>query len=544
MRRLYSLISIYLLVFCQAYSQESRTQERIWAQTDKELYLAGENLCVQLLSADATGKPQTFSCIAYVELVDPTQSCVQARIEMKEGIGAGYLTLPVDLPSGMYELVAYTRYMQNEGESTFFRKPIGVFNAFMASEKDRIHIIDNKSYPPSISTSTLTIQTDRATYTPGDSIHLTLGNLPHYARLAVSVVREDSISLPMVTCPALPNDVKSSYTPEYEGPIVEAQLVNAADGTPYLPQPGDVTANLSLPGHEMRFYMGEITHEGRVTFRTQSLYQADEIVLSVHSERGDSCRLELVSPFVAKPNPALPPLPLSTHNQQALQWHSLAVQTQRLFAIESQNLQPDTLFYLEPYRVYDLDQYTRFTSVPETMKEYIVGMKSETIKGKTRLSIYKPEFNQYNDGNTLVLLDGVPLFDHAQALALDPYSLRYIKLYHDNYLFGGQLYSGIAAFYTHEGHLSGFRLDASSQLLDFIPAQRMETPPVPEPDAYTPDFRHTLYWNPAVANGDKTEITLLFPASALVGTYRIRVSGLTEAGSKIEGQANILIINK
>ena len=544
MKRFYLLISICLLSFSQAYSQKEQIQERIWAQTDKELYLAGEPLCVQLLSTDAQGKPQVFSRIAYVELVDRTQSCVQARIELKEGMGAGYLSLPADLPSGMYELAAYTRQMRNEGETVFFRKPIGVFNAFMASEKDRIQIVEEETYQSIASPSDITVRTDRTTYQAGDSIRLTLGDLPPHTRLSVSVVREDSLSLPATTLQEGETEVGLTYAPEYEGPIVEAQLVHAADGTPLAPQPGDVTACLSIPGQEMRFYMGEVARDGRVTFRTQSLYCADEIVLTAHSERGDSCRLELVSPFVATPNPQLPPLRLSASRQHALQLHSLAVQTQRIFAATPEYVQPDTLFYLEPYRVYDLDQYTRFASVPETMKEFIIGMRSETIRGETRLSVYKTEFNQYNGGATLVLLDGVPLFDHADALALDPYTLRYIKIYHDNYTFGGKLYSGIVAFYTHEGNLTGYRLDATSQLLDFAPAQRMETPPMPQPSSYTPDFRHTLYWNPIVVTGEKPEISLTFPASALQGTYRIRVSGLTEEGEKLISYGQLTINNE
>lgn len=38
------------------------------------------------------------------------------------------------LPTGNYRLVAYTRYMRNEGEEVFFEKPLRVVNTFVTNE--------------------------------------------------------------------------------------------------------------------------------------------------------------------------------------------------------------------------------------------------------------------------------------------------------------------------------------------------------------------------------------------------------------------------
>ena len=61
---------------------------------------------------------------------DSASAVVQARLVLEKGVGDGCLQLPSTLPTGNYRLVAYTRYMRNEGEEVFFEKPLAVVNTF------------------------------------------------------------------------------------------------------------------------------------------------------------------------------------------------------------------------------------------------------------------------------------------------------------------------------------------------------------------------------------------------------------------------------
>ena len=112
---------------------------------------------------DATGIPVSFSKVGYVELLDESTALVQAKIEIKEGIGEGWLELPALLPTGYYRLVAYTRYMRNEGDTVFFRKTIGVVNTF---RKDETIPTDTliKATSPDISGNTLQLTMDKASF--------------------------------------------------------------------------------------------------------------------------------------------------------------------------------------------------------------------------------------------------------------------------------------------------------------------------------------------------------------------------------------------
>ena len=126
MKRLtYIIIGLLGMITAQAQN----IKERIHVETDKDFYLAGEQMGLKLHATDAQGKPQKFSRIAYVELLGDKENTVRLKVEMKDASGEAAIQLPYTLTSGVYDLVAYTRWMRNEGEQVFFRRQIGVFNS-------------------------------------------------------------------------------------------------------------------------------------------------------------------------------------------------------------------------------------------------------------------------------------------------------------------------------------------------------------------------------------------------------------------------------
>lgn len=96
--------------------------ERVYVQTDKQFYLSGELLWLKLYTTDSGGKLSSFSKVGYVELLNDSIPEIQIRLDLANGTGNDWMELPVTLPTGYYRLVAYTRYMQNEGEDIFFEK--------------------------------------------------------------------------------------------------------------------------------------------------------------------------------------------------------------------------------------------------------------------------------------------------------------------------------------------------------------------------------------------------------------------------------------
>lgn len=143
----YSILSLILTLLFLGHGDllaANDFRERIYVQTDKQVYLAGELLWLKLCVTDATGIPVSFSKVGYVELLDESTALVQAKIEIKEGIGEGWLELPALLPTGYYRLVAYTRYMRNEGDTCSFRNDRR--GEYLPERRDYSHRHPYKSY--------------------------------------------------------------------------------------------------------------------------------------------------------------------------------------------------------------------------------------------------------------------------------------------------------------------------------------------------------------------------------------------------------------
>ena len=163
-------------------------RERVYAQTDKPVYLAGELLWTKLVVTDAAGLPVSLSKVGYVELLDATTAQVQARVNLVEGVGEACLELPAMLPTGYYRLVAYTRQARNEGEAAYFHTTIGVVNTF---RKDGSVPTDTTLWATATSDGAdgITLRLDKKTFGRREQGEVLLEGLPADLRtLSLSIV--------------------------------------------------------------------------------------------------------------------------------------------------------------------------------------------------------------------------------------------------------------------------------------------------------------------------------------------------------------------
>lgn len=111
-------------------------QEKVYLHLDRPSYLTGETIWFKVYLTDASiHKPTTLSKVVYVEIINRSgQSLVQAKIEMKNGSGAGSLYLPATLGSDNYVIRAYTNWMKNFNPEFYFHKPVCILNTFKSGE--------------------------------------------------------------------------------------------------------------------------------------------------------------------------------------------------------------------------------------------------------------------------------------------------------------------------------------------------------------------------------------------------------------------------
>ncbi|TPG71818.1 hypothetical protein [Hymenobacter nivis] len=324
--------------------------------------------------------------------------------------------------------------------------------------------------------------------------------------------------------PALP------YAPEPNGPVLRAQVLTAAGA----PAPGVVTY-LAAPSRIARFYTATSGPDGIAQFAPKDADGPRLYTLQTDWRRDSTYQLALLSPYSARfAAYPLAPLGLGPALAADLTRRHLQTQLQATYYGRYQQLQRlprDTVaFYGTPPAQYRLDDYTRFKTLEEVLREYVQGVY---VRQGPRLLVADQFHRTLFEDAPLVLLDGVPMFDVRKFLAFDPLRIQRVAVFTNRYFYGSQSFGGLLSFTTYQGDLQDFPLDARALLEEYTGVQGAREFFAPRYDGAPsplPDLRNLLHWQPdlALAPGATREIT--FYTSDQTGRYQVVVQGLGANG--------------
>ncbi|MEZ0607553.1 hypothetical protein ACAW74_03505 [Fibrella sp. WM1] len=328
------------------------------------------------------------------------------------------------------------------------------------------------------------------------------------------------------------------YLPEYNGQLIEGRLTDPQTGQPV---PGVLTY-LSAPGKPTRLYVSRSDTAGRVYFEMRDFWGTNTILAQTNPN--DSLKkLTIRSPYASVSGPLpLPEPAVSESQQETLLSRSVAMQVQQTYwgdrLLRYQLPVVDSLpFYVRPSESYQLDAYTRFPRMEEVLREYVRGVMPRKKQGRFQLNVVNLPFNELFNDNSLVLMDGVPVFDMDKVIEFSPLKVQQIDVVSNNYGMGPAMFNGIVSFMTYKGDLAGFPLPANVVKLDYdglqlqreFYAPRYET--ARQLENRLPDKRTLLYWNPNLAVDTNGNARTDFFTSDQPGTYLIEVNGLSTDGS-------------
>ena len=530
----------------------SSLHERIYLQTDKHLYLAGEPVLMKLATTDQEQIPLVFSKVAYVELVSESVARLQIKVELTNGTGAGRMLLPTDLPTGYYRLIAYTQFMRNEGVGVFFEKNIAVLNTFQSdyypaeSGKSLDDVNPETSNPEP---ETISLQPNKTAYTTREHGELILTGLPENMHtLSVSVAGKEFVPVTASDVSLFGNNLMKKpaafageFLPEYEGHIITGTMISNETGKP---ESGKtmLTPGISFPGEGIRFFSGQKTETGDICFFTSGISGTNEIATILYNA-DDKYRIDIQSPFVSEFAPEqMPSLHVdSTYYGQLLE-RSVALQVLHYFSddpsVGSDVSEP--FFKMKPSMSYPLEEYTRFTTMREVFTEFIAGARFRRNGDKQEISVLVKKGNYFEYGSMpLVLLDGVPISDHDVIFNYDPLAVEIINIYYGPCMMGGYRFDGIVELTTHHRLHQDLNLNRSTQIISYEGPQTYHMMDIPDYSdeenrrSRIPDGRHTLLWNPDVPTDGKTSIRLPFDTSDLTGEFQATVEGITKDGEII-----------
>jgi hypothetical protein len=105
--------------------------EKAYLHLDRPFYASGETIWFKAYVVEADShRPDTLSKVLYVDVLSPRQRLVAQRtLRLKAGLAHGDIALPDTLPTGTYQLRAYTSWMRNAGAAFFFSRPLAIVSA-------------------------------------------------------------------------------------------------------------------------------------------------------------------------------------------------------------------------------------------------------------------------------------------------------------------------------------------------------------------------------------------------------------------------------
>jgi hypothetical protein len=328
-----------------------------------------------------------------------------------------------------------------------------------------------------------------------------------------------------------------SFVPEYRGHIIRGSVMSkdgsAADG---------IDTYLSTPGGATRFYPSRSSKTGDVFFEIQNLNEYSKIHVQTNSKFDTIYTISIKSPFSSyfdlRPNPSFN-LPPSLKNQ--LVSRSISMQVQSIYSNNQntkikQSVVDTSSFYGKADETYMLDAFTRFSVMEEVMREYVKGVLVRKRKeGFNFIVLDNARKSSFRD-TPLMLLDGIPIFDENEIMAINPLKIKKIEVMTRRWYLGYINFPGIVSLFTYGGGLGGLQLNTKGITLNYegLQSQREFYSPKyqekKELESRLPDQRYLLFWNPTIITGKDGKSKLEFYTSDVPGDYKIVVEGITKNG--------------
>jgi hypothetical protein len=328
------------------------------------------------------------------------------------------------------------------------------------------------------------------------------------------------------------------FIPEYEGHLVQGCIANITNNAPA----PNINVYLSVPGRHFQLHISQSNYQGEVNFALNDVYGTKQIVTQTNSQQDSLYRIELLSPyFLPEATLRLPYFYVHEQLKEQLLTRSIGMQTQNMYFSDKRrrffsNPRDTTAFYGTPDAQYKLDAYTRFPQMEDVLKEYVPGVQARKRRGKYHLEVIDLPHKLNFSENPLVLIDGVPVFDMDKIMSFNPLKVKRLDVVARKYFLGPLSFSGVLSYATYTGEVTDLPLDPAAVILDFEGLQLQReyyTPLYDSPQSINrrlPDYRHLLYWAPAVKTDKTGKTTLEFYTSDLEGEYRIVVEGITKNG--------------
>ena len=529
-----------LVVCAVSFALVAQAQERVYVSTDKECYLAGEDMWLSVYCIDGeTGGYSQLSKVAYIEFYNMEGMASAIKVPLKEGRGCGRLQIPLGFATGNYSIVAYTGRYGGNSIGEFNGKVVTVFNTLSSHRvKNGVEVVpeDGSLYGEGkVKERTNWLSLDVRTADAQEGVvPVVIRNLSGIgASVSVSVYHIDPL-VEMIGEYGYDKTSLLSRKGEFEvagGVDYAGEVIRVRIGGEDVKEKG---VYMSAMGNTDDIYIGNTNDKGEVVFYTSNIYGTRDLVFEVEGDTSKVYTVEILHDKVEHKSVQPPVLKISSKMRDALEQRSMDMQIAKRF-------EADTLFNVMPMRensfigtvrprVYRLDEYTRFPLMDEVIREYVKDLRVRKEGSETVMRLLWG-----TKARALVLLDGVPVTDHSVVVALDPHLVKEIELYPRRYVLNNRIYDGVVKFNTYKGDMGGVKFAKNVSIVNHRGVQY--------PLAFTgsqladmgnyPNFNNTVFWNPIVEIAPEGTFSFNCVKPQYKGKFKMVIEGIDSNGEAV-----------
>ncbi|MEO9891576.1 hypothetical protein [Aurantibacter sp.] len=540
-------------------------KEQVFIHYNDNFLLSGEYFYYKMYCLNNKDlSPSKISKIGYVELINSKGKVIfKHKIGLTNGLGQGDFFIPVTLNTGHYKLVGYTNWMRNSGVDSYFVGDIAIINPFNELSNETNYPSENIIYNSKTDSIELGVISKEKNTT--DKILLSKKNykklelvtfqikntaISANANISISVRKKDPITIPFNKNKSIDlnnnafnlitlNNNEAIFLPELRGELITGKLINK------LSKQGVANKNISISigGDFGVTKISQTDKNGTFFFNLVNNNRSNEIIFNLLDNHIDANKIVLDTSNIRTDTFKFKNIGVSKNLNPILEKRSVYNQIENAFfetKLDSliSSISPTPVYNIFD-ELYNLDDYTRFKTLEETLIEIIDNVLVKKRKGQYKIQIR--ENNHYfidEQAAPLFLVDKILVQNSSDLFNFNVNKIQNIGISRDEYYIGPRKYQGIFSIETKEGNYNQlpitknsikFNIDGPLPLKDYYFQEYKES--IPTNKSHIADFRQQLLWLPKV--NLKENNLFKFYTSENLGTYEISIEGFTQNGEAI-----------
>jgi len=555
-----------LFFLCLLLTFSAKGQEQLILRTDRDYYVGGEEAWISITNVfSKSNKHSDLSKVAYLELLNKEfKPVLQTKFRLVGGEVTSVVILPDTISTGNYTFRVYTRWMQNQTDHVYTYKTISVINPFAKNalpEYDDPNLVKEQNGRDSIDkklcrVAPIKLVLKDTRYRNRDKVKLawsidtTLSE--EFKYFTVSVIKSalvyDNTYHPSDiyaekgenNTPVPINNATEIKLPELEGEWLTGTITDNESGKNISKE----KMVLSFVGNSPIMKFSTTDSMGRFRFIVNKYGKKEMVIQPFHLDTANINYKVTLDPSFSEqyPNTLLDKLVLSKEKALDLNKAIINMQINTIYSsfkpelFLKDSVETDLAFYGKPELKVTIDKFIDLPNVEEVIKEIVPYATIRKQKNQYSFKVYEARSYFPRDGETLTLVDGVPIYNINSVLAINPEDLNRIEVVNLNYYLEDETLGRLLCFFTNEGNMGAMDFDPRifRQAREcYHPSYSYVIPDYSSPEkrkSRLADFRNVLYFG-TINDSENNSGELNFYTGDDKGDYTVVIEAIDSKGN-------------